>query len=66
MQNQFWRKSSFSLNDGSECVEVTVLPDGQIGLRDSKRPEASHVTFTRAEMTAWVTGVKAGEFDDFC
>jgi len=27
---------------------------------------ATHFTFTRAEMAAWIKGVKAGEFDDFC
>jgi hypothetical protein len=27
-------------------------------------PEAGHLTFTRAETTAWIKGAKAGEFDD--
>jgi Domain of unknown function (DUF397) len=57
-----WRKSSFSTI--AECVEVTVLDDGLIGVRDSKDPGASMLAFTRAEMDAFVRGVKAGEFDD--
>ncbi|MGI9002771.1 MAG: DUF397 domain-containing protein [Pseudonocardia sp.] len=66
MQAQLRRKNSFSLNGGSERIEVTVLPNGQVELRDSKHPEATHFTFTRAEITAWIKGIKAGEFDDLC
>lgn len=66
MQTPRWRKSSFSANTNGDCVEVTILPDEQIGLRDSKHPEAGHLTFTRAEMAAWINGAKAGEFDDLC
>jgi Domain of unknown function (DUF397) len=58
-----WRKSSFS--GIGECVEVTVLDDGSIGVRNSKRPGAGLVTFTRGEIDAFVRGVQAGEFDDF-
>ncbi len=32
--------------------------------RNGKLPEEGAVLFTRAEMLAWVQGVKAGEFDD--
>jgi hypothetical protein len=62
-----WRKSSFSGgggNGGGDCVEVASLDDGSIAVRNSKRPEAGTVLFTRAEMSAWVKGCKAGEFDD--
>lgn len=62
-----WRKSSFSGgggNGGANCVEIAALPDGQIAVRNSQRPEAGAVLFTRAEMDAWVQGCKAGEFDD--
>lgn len=61
-----WRKSSFSGGEGSgdACVEVAPLPDGRIAVRNSKSPEAGVVFFTRAEMAAYVAGVKAGEFDD--
>jgi Domain of unknown function (DUF397) len=63
-----WRKSSFSgdtgTSNGGLCVEVGALPDGRIAVRNSNYPEAGAVYFTRAEMTAWIHGVKAGEFDD--
>ncbi|QUH04554.1 DUF397 domain-containing protein [Saccharopolyspora erythraea] len=66
--NTRWRKSSFSggANGGGQCVEVAALEDGRIAVRNSKAPEAGVVVFSRAEMDAWVRGVKAGEFDDMC
>jgi Domain of unknown function (DUF397) len=41
-----WRKSSHSSDQG-ECVEVTALPSGSIGVRDSKNPEGPRLTLTR-------------------
>jgi hypothetical protein len=58
-----WRRSSSSTGNG-ECVEVAALPDGTVGVRDSKDPDGPVLTFTRAEMRAWLQGVRAGEFDD--
>ncbi|MFI0732040.1 DUF397 domain-containing protein [Streptomyces sp. NPDC021225] len=58
-----WRKSSFS-DAGGNCVEVAPQADGTIAVRNGKDPEAGTVFFTRAEMDAWLRGVKAGEFDD--
>jgi hypothetical protein len=59
-----WRKASFSAHAG-ECVEVALLPDGSIGLRDSKDPKGPILRFTRGEMDAFSRGVEAGEFDTF-
>lgn len=59
-----WRKSSFSGHAGGNCVEVAPQADGTIAVRNSESPEAGTVFFTRAEMDAWLRGVKAGEFDD--
>ncbi|MDQ3826698.1 MAG: DUF397 domain-containing protein [Actinomycetota bacterium] len=59
-----WRTSSFSGNNGT-CVAVATLPSGYIAVRNSNHPEEGTVLFTRAEMNAWIQGVKAGEFDDF-
>ncbi|MGH3821320.1 MAG: DUF397 domain-containing protein [Pseudonocardiaceae bacterium] len=58
-----WRKSSFSNGTGA-CVEVALLDDGRTAVRNSNHPEAGVVLFTRAEMGAYIKGVKAGEFDD--
>jgi len=59
-----WRKSSFSGPDG-HCVECATLMGGMIAVRNSNRPEAGTLLFTPAEMSAWVLGCRAGEFDDF-
>lgn len=58
-----WRKSSASAGNG-ECVELAALDDGQVAVRDSKNPDGAMLIFTRAEMRAWLHGVRAGEFDD--
>ncbi len=59
-----WRKSSRSgLNGGTDdCVEVAVLEDGRIAVRDSKQPDGAAVFLTRAELAAWISGVKNDEF----
>lgn len=59
--NPLWRKSSHS-NNGS-CVEVAETAAGVL-VRNSNRPDAGTIAFTRAEMAAWIEGCKAGEFDD--
>jgi len=53
-----FRKSSFST---LQCVEAAVL-DGQIVVRHS-RATGEALTFSRSEWSAFVAGVKAGEFD---
>jgi hypothetical protein len=59
--NLIWFKSSFSGANG--CVEVAHLPQGSVGLRDSKDRTKAAQFFDRAEWDAFLAGVKAGEFD---
>jgi hypothetical protein len=56
-----WVKSSLSFANGN-CVEIATLPDGMIGIRDSKHPEGPILRFTPDEWKAFVGGVRAGEF----
>jgi hypothetical protein len=45
------------------CVEAAVLPDGAVAVRDSKdRNKPPHI-FTPEEWTAFIAGVKDGDFD---
>lgn len=58
-----WRKSSFC-NGAATCVEVAPLPDGSVGVRDSKLGDDSPLlSFTPTEWVAFVAGVRDGEFD---
>jgi hypothetical protein len=59
-----WVKSSLSFSN-SNCVEVANLPDGGIGVRDSKDSEGPVLRFTPGEWDAFLGGVRNGEFDSF-
>jgi hypothetical protein len=61
ISNDRFRKSSFSAASG--CVEARRLPDGRIAVRDSKQPSVAPNQFTPTEWTAFLAGVRAGEFD---
>ncbi|HUB22912.1 MAG TPA: DUF397 domain-containing protein [Streptosporangiaceae bacterium] len=58
-----WRKSKVSNPSGSR-VEVAELGDGAIAVRNSRYPSGPALIYTRTEITAFLTGVKNGEFDD--
>ncbi|NEB74655.1 DUF397 domain-containing protein [Streptomyces sp. SID14478] len=58
-----WRKSVCS-NPNGECVELAELPDGQVAVRNSRFPSGPALVYTRAEIAAFIAGVKGGEFDD--
>jgi hypothetical protein len=70
-----WRKSSFSGNNGGNCVEVAQLEDAVedhprkvdhldlIAVRDSKNPDGPKLFFVPAEWDAFLDGVKANVFD---
>jgi hypothetical protein len=59
-----WVKSSLSFANGN-CVEVADLPDGVIGVRDSKHSDGPVLRFTPDEWHAFLGGVRNGEFDSF-
>jgi hypothetical protein len=58
-----WRKAAASTGNGA-CVELAPGRSGAVLLRDSKNPDGAVLTFTRAEIAAFLDGAKAGEFDD--
>jgi hypothetical protein len=66
-----WKKSSFSNGTGgSNCVEVVIVGDddlqGNVYVRDSKENGSgiqATLAFTRDEWSAFIKGVKNGEFD---
>jgi len=59
-----WFKSSYS-NNGGTCVEVATnltSSRGVVPVRDSKDPNGPALTFPATTWTAFVAGVKSGEF----
>ncbi|MEV7968484.1 DUF397 domain-containing protein [Sphaerisporangium sp. NPDC088356] len=75
MRTVQWRKSSFSGNNGGNCVEVAELSGRTdelghdfghadvIAVRDSKDPDGPKLFFTPAEWDVFLDGVKASEFE---
>jgi hypothetical protein len=57
-----WRTSSRSASGGGGCVEVARIADG-VAVRDSKAPAGGVLVFSRAAWTAFLDGVRQGEFD---
>jgi Domain of unknown function (DUF397) len=58
-----WQKSSFSGYNGS-CFEIARLRGDRIGVRDTKDHGSGPVlVFNQDEWTAFMAGLKAGEFD---
>jgi hypothetical protein len=58
-----WRKSSHSGGGGSggqDCVEIARLAES-IGIRDSKSPDAGHLSISRAAFTHLITRTKRAD-----
>ena len=50
-----WFKSSYSGDDGPDCVEVAIPPTHTtIHVRDSKHQQRAQLTFTSGSWTAFV------------
>ncbi|MGI3226483.1 DUF397 domain-containing protein [Streptomyces sp. GTA36] len=50
-----WFKSSYSSNEGPDCVEVAIaVPDPTIHVRDSKDKHGSQLAFTHTAWTEFV------------
>ena len=59
-----WIKSSMSYANNN-CVEVSELEQGAVGVRNSRDREGPVLRFTPEEWRAFISGVRKGEFDDF-
>ena len=58
-----WRKSGRSSAQGN-CIETARLPGNEVAVRNSRDPQGPALIFTRAELHAFLEGVKDGDFDD--
>ena len=59
IQGVTWVKSTLSLANGN-CVEVSDLPGGRVGVRNSRDPEGPVLRFTPDEWQAFLGGVRWG------
>ncbi|MGW5057943.1 DUF397 domain-containing protein [Streptomyces sp. NPDC004096] len=50
-----WRKSSYSSDQGGECLEFAELPDAAVAVRDSKAPAGPVLTLGPAAYSAFVS-----------
>ena len=55
-----WRKSTYSGING--CIEIGFI-NRHVAIRDSKDPEGRFLLFTIAEWSAFLDGVRDGQFD---
>ncbi len=53
-----WRKSSYSSNNGGNCVEVARNIPGIVAVRDSKDPHGPVLILASATWRNFVTAVK--------
>ncbi|MER6214076.1 MULTISPECIES: DUF397 domain-containing protein [unclassified Streptomyces] len=51
-----WRKSSYSADNGGDCVEIAEHPC-RVAVRDSKNPDGPAFTVSPAAFTAFVRGL---------
>lgn len=57
-----WFKSSYSSGSEGNCVEAADL-EPEVGVRDSKAKAGPALVFPKSSWSAFVTGVRTGEFD---
>lgn len=60
MAGAMWRKSSYSSGNG-QCVETAFLGE-VVPVRDSKNPDGPALVFPAGAWSAFVAGIKAGDF----
>lgn len=54
-----WRKASYS-DTGTACVETVLWENGEIGVRDSTRPNDTALRFRAYEWTTLLQHAQAG------
>ncbi len=49
-----WRKSTYSGDQGGQCLEVAHTPEAAVAIRDSKNPAGPILTLDPAAFTTFV------------
>ncbi|MFI0715575.1 DUF397 domain-containing protein [Streptomyces inhibens] len=56
-----WRKSSYSNQDGGQCIEVSDDFPALVPVRDSKDPHGPALIFEASAWSAFVSAVQDGQ-----
>ncbi|MEU6554905.1 DUF397 domain-containing protein [Streptomyces sp. NPDC046915] len=59
--NAMWRKSSYSGDEGGNCVEVAELPEATVAVRDSKNTTGPILSFEPAAFSSFLDWTTAAE-----
>ena len=54
-----WRKSRHS-NPSGNCVEIAMLPEQRVAVRDSRRPDGPALLFSRAAWETFLRSLREG------
>jgi Domain of unknown function (DUF397) len=57
-----WAKSTHSGPTGGNCLEVALLADGRVAVRNSRRSAGPALVFPAAEWAAFIARARDGEF----
>ncbi|MGR8010317.1 DUF397 domain-containing protein [Streptomyces hypolithicus] len=57
-----WRKSSYSSNNGGDCLEVAENLPGVVPVRDSKDPHGPALVFEASAWSSFVSAARGGDF----
>nr|WP_184616143.1 DUF397 domain-containing protein [Sphaerisporangium krabiense] len=60
LRNAQWRRSSFSGDEGGNCVEVASNLPGTRAVRDSKNPAGPALVVSSSAWTMFLTGITDG------
>lgn len=63
LRDASWFTSSYSNNQGGECVECASLTGGAVAVRDSKNPDGPAFVFGRDAWLSFVTALGDGVFE---
>ncbi|WP_433855508.1 DUF397 domain-containing protein [Streptomyces kronopolitis] len=60
--NVDWFSSSYSNDQGGQCVQGGLMGDGSMAVRDSKNPHGTAFVFPAAAWSQFIDTVKRGVF----
>ena len=60
LPGEMWQKSSYSPDNGGQCVERQMTPDGRVAVGDSKMRDLGAHTFAPGPWQTFITALREG------